>query len=59
MLDPDPDEFSAADRIRLRRLKQFMVDRGYVRNKYGFWVVPGLETESQADSSDDDEEIEE
>src|SRR6476659_1275607 len=32
------EEFSDDDLIRLRKLEKLLLDRGYVRDKHGFWT---------------------
>jgi hypothetical protein len=42
--DTDTDtEFSATAQKRLRKLEEMMLDRGYVRDQHGFWILPGAE----------------
>ena len=38
------EEFSDDDLIRLRKLETLLLDRGYVRNRYGFWTVAAAST---------------
>jgi hypothetical protein len=54
----DTDESTAADLERLRRLEQRMLDRGYLRSRYGFWVAPGtigIESRTDIEDVEDDE----
>ena len=38
------EEFSDDDLIRLRKLEKLLLDRGYVRNKHGFWTDAAAST---------------
>ena len=57
--DWDTDEPDAADREWLRGLEQFMLDRGYVRDEHGFWVLSGtigIETRTDIEEVEDGED---
>jgi hypothetical protein len=58
MTDAD-SEFSADDLEQLRRLEQFMFDRGYTRDRHGFWIVPGLAIGTGLASDVDDADADE
>ena len=38
------EEFSDDDLIRLRKLEKLLLDRGYVRDKHGFWTDAAAST---------------
>ena len=38
------EEFSDDDLIRLRKLETLLLDRGYVRNRQGFWIDAAAST---------------
>ena len=52
---------NAADQKRLRKFRQFMTDRGFVRDSRGFWLAPGsaLATKVKHDNHDIDDNEEE
>jgi hypothetical protein len=53
------DDDDEADRAALTRLEEIMWDRGYRRDKQGFWVLPGdlkvVAPHPQDDVEDDDD----
>ena len=54
MVDDDI-EFDEADRAALRRLEEIMWDRGYRRDKQGFWVMPGTGLVVPRDTVEDED----
>jgi hypothetical protein len=47
VMTDDDIEFDEADLARLQRLEAMMQDRGYRRDRRGFWVLPGAELVGQ------------
>ena len=44
MANTTDEEFSDDDLIRLRKLEKLLLDRGYVRDKHGFWTDAAAST---------------
>ena len=56
VMTDDDIEFDEADLARLQRLEAMMQDRGYRRDRRGFWVLPGAELALPRDSVEDDDD---
>ena len=49
----DDELLSESDLLRLRQMEALLRSQGYVRNRHGFWVVPGaVVIEPQAETVD-------